>query len=84
MIEVSELARKRAAVPLNLTLVAPVNPLPLIVTLDPTKPLEGAKLVIAGKGVTATPEASGGVTPIAICAGSTGGQASRVLLPSKL
>ena len=39
---------KAAAVPLNVTAVAPVKFVPLIVTLVPTGPLVGAKLVIVG------------------------------------
>ena len=39
---------KVAAVPLNLTDVAPVNVVPVIVTGVPTVPLAGAKLAIAG------------------------------------
>jgi len=34
--------------PLNVTVVAPVKPEPLIDTLVPTGPLAGAKLAIAG------------------------------------
>ena len=37
-----------AAVPLNLTAVAPVKFVPVIVTLVPTVPLVGLKLVIVG------------------------------------
>ena len=37
-----------AAVPLNRTHVAPTNPVPLIVTLDPIDPLVGVKLVMLG------------------------------------
>ncbi|HJV21943.1 MAG TPA: hypothetical protein VJ570_04565, partial [Holophagaceae bacterium] len=37
-----------AAVPLNLTAVAPVNPVPVRVTVVPTPPLEGVKLEIVG------------------------------------
>ena len=39
---------KLAAVPLNVTAVAPVKFVPLIVTLVPTGPLVGVKLVIVG------------------------------------
>ena len=39
---------KPAAVPLNLTADAPVKFVPLIVTLVPTGPLVGVKLVIVG------------------------------------
>ena len=41
---------KLAAVPLNRTAVAPVKFVPLIVTLVPTGPLVGVKLVIVGGG----------------------------------
>lgn len=51
---VSELTAKDALVPLNVTAVAPVNALPLIVTDEPTGPLAGLKPVIDG--------AAGGVT----------------------
>ena len=37
-----------ALVPLNVTAVAPVKLLPVIVTLVPTGPLAGVKLVIVG------------------------------------
>jgi hypothetical protein len=40
-----------AAVPLNFTLVAPVNPLPVRVTLVPAVPLVGEKLEICGAGI---------------------------------
>ena len=43
---------KLALVPLNATAVAPVKLVPLIVTLVPTAPLVGEKLVIAGPLVT--------------------------------
>ena len=39
---------KPALVPLNRTAVAPVKFVPLIVTLAPTAPLAGVKLVIVG------------------------------------
>ena len=47
-IDVAEPTVKVAAVPLNATAVAPVKFVPLIVTLAPTNPLVGAKLVIVG------------------------------------
>ena len=47
-IVVAELAVKLALVPLNVTAVAPVKAVPLIVTLLPTGPLAGVKLVIVG------------------------------------
>ena len=43
---------KLAVVPLNFTAVAPVKFAPLIVTLVPTGPLVGVKLVIVGAGMT--------------------------------
>ena len=43
---------KLAAVPLNVTAVAPVKFVPLIVTLVPTGPLVGVKLAIVGAGTT--------------------------------
>jgi len=46
--EVSELTVKVAPTPLKATALAPVNFVPLIVTLVPTGPLVGAKLAIAG------------------------------------
>jgi hypothetical protein len=45
---VSELTEKLAALPLNVTDVAPVRFTPLIVTPAPTAPLVGVKLVIVG------------------------------------
>ena len=39
-------------VPLNFTAVAPVKAVPVIVTLAPTAPLVGEKLVIEGAGIT--------------------------------
>ena len=43
---------KLAALPLNVTAVAPVKLVPLIATLLPTRPLAGVKLVIVGAGTT--------------------------------
>ena len=43
---------KLALVPLNVTAVAPVKAVPLIVTLVPTGPLVGAKLLTVGAGTT--------------------------------
>ena len=43
---------KLAAVPLNVTAVAPVKFVPPIVTLAPTGPLVGVTLVIVGAGMT--------------------------------
>lgn len=42
------MTEKFAAVPFNLTTVAPVKFRPLMVTLAPTRPLVGVKLVIVG------------------------------------
>ena len=50
----AELTAKFAIVPLNRTAVAPVKLLPLIVTLVPTGPPAGVKLVIAGALETVT------------------------------
>src|SRR5207247_1462116 len=47
-IEVEEFTVKPALVPLKVTAVAPVKFVPLIVTLVPTAPLVGVKLVIVG------------------------------------
>src|SRR2546425_1133382 len=47
-IEVEELTVKLALVPLKVTAVAPVKLVPVIVTLVPTGPLVGVKLVIVG------------------------------------
>ena len=43
---------KLALTPLNLTAVAPVKVVPLIVTVAPTAPLVGVKPVIVGAGMT--------------------------------
>src|SRR5438876_6083075 len=51
---VAELTVKLALVPLNVTAVAPVKAVPLIVTLVPTGPLVGVKLVIVGALTTVT------------------------------
>ena len=45
---------KAALTPLNVTPVAPVKFVPVIVTLVPTGPLEGVKLVIVGRLFTVT------------------------------
>jgi hypothetical protein len=52
VIWVEELTVKLALTPLNLTEVAPVRLVPVIVTLVPMKPLVGEKLVIVGAGMT--------------------------------
>jgi len=49
---VAELTVKLAFVPLNFTAVAPVNAVPVIVTLAPTSPLVGEKLVMVGGNTT--------------------------------
>src|SRR5437016_2261686 len=51
VIALAEFTVKLALVPLNFTAVAPVRFVPLIVTLVPTAPLVGAKLVIVGGGL---------------------------------
>jgi hypothetical protein len=51
VILIEETTEKVAAVPLNVTLATLVNPVPLIVTLVPTAPLVGEKLVSVGAGV---------------------------------
>src|SRR5213594_768399 len=49
---VAELTVNVAVVPLNFTAVAPVKAVPVIVTLAPTTPVVGEKLVMAGGGIT--------------------------------
>src|SRR3989442_1377873 len=49
---VADVTVKVAALPLNVTAVAPVKFVPLIVTLVPTPPLVGVKLAIVGAGTT--------------------------------
>jgi hypothetical protein len=49
---VAEVTVKAALAALKLTAVAPVKFVPLMVTLVPTGPLVGAKLVIVGAGIT--------------------------------
>ena len=51
-IAVAEVTVNVAAVPLNVTAVAPVKFVPLIVTLAPAGPLVGVKLVIVGGNST--------------------------------
>src|SRR5213594_2144150 len=53
-IVVAEVTVKLALTPLNITAVAPVKSVPLIVTLVPTGPLVGVKLVIVGALTTVT------------------------------
>src|SRR5439155_23354990 len=52
VIAVAEFTVKLALVPLNRTAVAPVKLVPLIVTLVPTGPLVGVKLVMVGGVIT--------------------------------
>jgi hypothetical protein len=52
LICVAELTVNDAVVPLNFTAVAPLKFAPVIVTLIPTAPLVGEKLVIDGAGMT--------------------------------
>jgi hypothetical protein len=49
---VAEVTVKLALTALNVTAVAPVKFVPLMVTLVPTGPLAGAKLVIVGGALT--------------------------------
>lgn len=58
--DVSETTVNAALVPANVTLVAPVNPMPLTVTVVPAGPLAGLNDEMAG---AAGPEADPGVTP---------------------
>src|SRR5438876_4633650 len=51
---VAEDTVKLALTPLNVTTVAPVKFVPLIVTMVPTGPLVGVKLVIVGAFITVT------------------------------
>jgi len=52
-----------AAVPLNLTAVAPVKTVPVSVTVAPTPPLVGVKLVIVGTATKVKLEALVAVPP---------------------
>jgi hypothetical protein len=52
VIRVPELTVKEALAPLIVTEVAPVKALPVIITLAPTAPMAGEKLVIEGGGTT--------------------------------
>src|SRR5207245_11637495 len=52
VIWVSEFTVNVAVVPLNVTAVAPVKAVPVSVTLAPTAPLVGEKLVMVGGGMT--------------------------------
>lgn len=51
VIWLSELNVKLALVPLKVTALTPVNPVPLIVTVTPTPPLVGLKPMIVGAGI---------------------------------
>ena len=51
-IAVADVTVKLALTPLNITAVAPLKFVPLIVTLVPTGPLVGVTLVIVGAGTT--------------------------------
>ena len=62
-IAVSELTMNVALTPLNVTAVAPVKLVPLMVTLVPTGPLVGAKLVIVGGSTTVNALELGAVPP---------------------
>ena len=53
-IAAAEVTVKLALTPLNVTAVAPVKFVPLIVTLVPTGPLVGVKLVIVGGALATT------------------------------
>ena len=55
VIDVSEFCVNEDAMPLNLTELAPVNPVPVIVTLVPMIPLVGVKLLIPGNTVKLDP-----------------------------
>src|SRR5207302_2438669 len=68
---VSERTLNDAAVPLNTTDVAPVNPEPLIVTLAPTGPLAGVKLLIAGAATTLEPQPGSVNDPIRVSQASS-------------
>jgi hypothetical protein len=59
-------AVKLAAVPLNVTEVTPMKFVPLIVTVAPTGPLVGVKLVIVGGLKTVKPDALVAVPPAVV------------------
>src|SRR2546427_1297722 len=63
---VAELTVNVAVVPLNFTAVAPVNAVPVIVTLAPIAPLVGEKLVMEGGGMTVKGLALGPVPPAGV------------------
>src|SRR5689334_3622795 len=65
--DVSETTLKRTAgVPLNSTAVVPVKPVPVMVTVVPTGPLSGVKLVMVGAGITVKLELLVAVPPGAL------------------
>ena len=59
----ADVALKIALLPLNVTAVAPVKFVPVIVTLAPTGPLVGVMLVIVGAGMTVKLVALAAVPP---------------------
>jgi hypothetical protein len=63
---VGELTVKAALTNLSVTDVAPVKFVPVIVTLEPTGPLGGEKLVIVGAGTTGTPQPGNLKEPIRV------------------
>src|SRR5947208_9885184 len=65
-IVVAEVTVKLALTPLNVTVVAPVKLVPLIVTLVPTGPLVGVKLVIVGGLTTVNEPALVAVPPAVV------------------
>lgn len=52
VISVEDTTPKLASIPLNITAVAPVKSVPVMVRFAPTGPLVGVKVVIVGAGVT--------------------------------
>src|SRR2546428_13849850 len=76
-IAVAEVTVKLALTPLNVTAVAPVKFVPLIVTLVPTGPLVGVKPVIVGLVV-----APAGAPPSQAATGNAGGYASIPAAPA--
>src|SRR5439155_16121785 len=77
-IEVEEFTVKLLLVPLNVTAVAPVKAVPLIVTLLPTGPLAGVKLVIVGAFTTVTLTA----VEVAVLPAASRAKAVRVCAPA--
>src|SRR5712664_1687945 len=68
----AEVTVKVALNPLKVTAVAPVKFVPLIVTLVPTGPLVGVKLVIVGGGTTVNELALTAVPEDVPCPGASG------------